>query len=107
MTILYIFLQTTSPSSGGFMSFLPFLLIMVVFYFFMIRPQVNRQRAEQKFQEELKKGDKIITAGGIYGKITGVQEKKVIVEISDNIKISIEKNSISREKSLNIPTQNK
>ncbi len=89
------------------MSFLPFLLIMVVFYFFMIRPQVNRQRAEQKFQEELKKGDKIITAGGIYGKITGVQEKKVIVEISDNIKISIEKNSISREKSLNIPTQNK
>ena len=95
---LFILLQTTPGS--GIASFLPFLLIMVVFYFFMIRPQINRQRAEQEFQKELKKGDKVTTVGGIYGKVTGIKESKIILEISENTKITIERNSISREKSI-------
>jgi len=95
---LFILLQTTPGS--GIASFLPFLLIMVVFYFFMIRPQINRQRAEQEFQKELKKGDKVTTVGGIYGKVTGIKEGKIILEISENTKITIERNSISREKSI-------
>ena len=98
MMNLFILLQTTPGS--GIASFLPFLLIMVVFYFFMIRPQINRQRAEQEFQKELKKGDKVTTVGGIYGKVTGIKESKIILEISENTKITIERNSISREKSL-------
>ena len=93
-----IFLQSTPGS--GLASFLPFLLIMVVFYFFMIRPQINRQKAEQEFQNSLKKGDKVTTAGGIYGKITNVKESKIILEISENTRITIERNSISREKSI-------
>jgi preprotein translocase subunit YajC len=98
MMNLFILLQTTPGS--GIASFLPFLLIMVVFYFFMIRPQINRQRAEQEFQKELKKGDKVTTVGGIYGKVTGIKESKIILEISENTKITIERNSISREKSI-------
>ena len=98
MMNLFILLQTTPGS--GIASFLPFLLIMVVFYFFMIRPQINRQRAEQEFQKELKKGDKVTTVGGIYGKVTGIKEGKIILEISENTKITIERNSISREKSI-------
>ncbi|MBF25999.1 MAG: preprotein translocase subunit YajC [Flavobacteriales bacterium] len=98
MQQLFIILQ--SPPSSGFASFLPFILIMVVFYFFMIRPQINKQRADQKFQTELKKGDKIVTIGGIYGKIIGVKEDKIILEINENTKMTIERNSISREKSM-------
>ncbi len=97
MITIHILLQ--SPTGSGLASFLPFILIMVVFYFFMIRPQINRQRAEQKFQNELKKGDKIVTIGGIYGKISGIQDHKIILEISDKTKIIIERNAISREKS--------
>ena len=95
---LYIFLQN-APSSG-ITSFLPFLLIMVVFYFFMIRPQINKQRSEQNFQQALAKGDKIVTIGGIYGKVVGIKEEKIILEITDNTRITIERNSISREKSI-------
>ena len=98
MIKLLIFLQT-NPGSG-IASFLPFLLIMVVFYFFMIRPQINRQRADQEFQKELKKGDKVTTVGGIYGKVMGIKEDKIILEISENTRITIERNSISREKSI-------
>ena len=98
MINLFIILQA-APGSG-IASFLPFLLIMVVFYFFMIRPQNNKQKAEQEFQKELKKGDKVTTIGGIYGKVTGLKEGKIILEISENTRITIEMNSISREKSI-------
>ena len=97
MQVLYIILQ--GQPNTGFTSFLPFLLIMVVFYFFMIRPQIKKQREDQKFQSELKKGDKIVTIGGIFGKITGIKEDKIIFEINENTKMTIERNSISREKS--------
>ena len=99
--ILFIFLQTTPGS--GIVSFLPFLLIMVVFYFFMIRPQINKQRAEQEFQNALKKGDRVITIGGIYGKVTGIKEGKIILEISDNTRITIDRSSVSREKTIQNP----
>ena len=98
MMYLYILLQNTPSSSIA--SFLPFLLIMVVFYFFMIRPQINKQRSEQEFQQTLAKGDKIITIGGVYGKIVGIKEGKIILEISENTRITIERNCISREKSI-------
>ena len=98
MMHLYILLQN-APSSG-ISSFLPFLLIMVVFYFFMIRPQINKQRSEQNFQQALARGDKIVTMGGIYGKVVGIKEGKIILEIAENTRITIERNSISREKSI-------
>ena len=68
MDILIILLQ--AAPSGGFASFLPIILIIFVFYFFMIRPQINKQRNEDTFRSQLKKGDKVVTIGGIHGKIT-------------------------------------
>tara|TARA_B100000427_G_scaffold282190_1_gene253796 strand:+ start:2260 stop:2574 length:315 start_codon:yes stop_codon:yes gene_type:complete len=83
--------------NGGVSFFLPMLLILLVVYFFMIRPQINRHKEDEKFQSGLKKGDKIITIGGIHGKVHGVKEDKVIIEISENIKITINKNAVSRD----------
>ena len=67
----------------------------------MIRPQINKQKNEDNFRSQLKKGDKVVTIGGIHGKITALKETKIILEIADNTKITIDKQSISRDKSLN------
>ena len=64
-----VFLQ---EGAGSLMSMLPFLAIIVVFYFFMIRPQMNRQKKEKAFQTEIKKGSKVVTSSGIHGKIAEV-----------------------------------
>ena len=90
---------------GGLGSFLPLILIVVVFYFFMIRPQVKKQKDQKKYVEELKKGDKVITNAGIHGKIADVAEKTFLVETEGGHKIRFEKSSISLEasKALNTP----
>ncbi|MAQ47825.1 MAG: preprotein translocase subunit YajC [Flavobacteriales bacterium] len=98
MNTLIVLLQTTP--SGGFASFLPIILIIFVFYFFMIRPQINKQKNEDSFRSQLKKGDKVVTIGGIHGKISVLKETKVILEIANDLKITIDKQSISRDKSL-------
>ncbi len=76
------------------MSLLPFLLIIVVFYFFMIRPQMKRQKELRKYRDALKKGDKIITTGGIYGRVLEVKDAQVIMEIADDVKIKIDKSAV-------------
>ena len=75
---------------------LQLVLLGVIFYFFMIRPQSKKQKEIRKFRESLKNGDKVITAGGIYGKIKEVSENSntVILEISDGVRIRIDKGSI-------------
>ena len=98
MDILIILLQTAP--SGGFASFLPIILIIFVFYFFMIRPQINKQRNEDTFRSQLKKGDKVVTIGGIHGNIAIIKEEKVVLAIDENLKITVDTQSISREKSL-------
>ena len=86
-----------SASSTGSMigSFLPIVLIFVVFYFFLIRPQNKKQKETQKMLDALKKGDKIITIGGIHGTISSVHEKTVIVKVDDNCKIEFNRSAIS------------
>ena len=80
-------------------SFLPLLLIIVVFYFFMIRPQMKRQKDLKKYRESLQKGDKVITTGGIYGKINALKDNHIIVEIDENVKIKIDKSAILKDSS--------
>jgi preprotein translocase subunit YajC len=91
-----IFLQAEGGSS--LTSMLPFLLMFVVIYFFMIRPQMKRQKNEKKFQSALAKGNKIITTSGIHGKIVDVvdSDNTVIVETGAG-KIKFERSSISME----------
>ena len=81
---------------GGGYSMLIFLgLMILVFYFFMIRPQQKKQKQVQQFRENLKKGDKIVTIGGIHGKISDVQEGTFTIEIADNVKVTIEKAAVA------------
>ena len=89
------FLQTTAQGGSSWMQLFPFVLIIVVFYFFMIRPQMKKQKELKKFREALKKGDKVITSGGIYGTVTEIKgDNSVIVEIADNVKVKIDKSAI-------------
>jgi len=93
-----------SGQGGGIMSFLPLVAIIVVFYFFMIRPQMKKAKDQKKYIEALKKGDKILTIGGIYGKIVEVKEDgTMIMEVEDGTKMKISKNAVSSDASASIP----
>ncbi|MBN1913069.1 MAG: preprotein translocase subunit YajC [Candidatus Omnitrophica bacterium] len=74
---------------------LPMILIFVVFYFLLIRPQRSKEKAHKKMLEGLGKNDEVITSSGIHATIVGVKEKTFIIRIDDNVKIEIEKNSVS------------
>ncbi len=88
--------QPQSGGSGGGWSQLIFIgLIIVVFYFFMIRPQVKKTKEQKKFREALKKGDAVITIGGIHGKIVDVKETTFIIEVENGGKLQVEKTAIS------------
>ncbi|MEO9570269.1 MAG: preprotein translocase subunit YajC [Polaribacter sp.] len=90
-----IFLQEVA---GSFMSMLPFLAIILVFYFFMIRPQMNRQKKEKAFQAEIKKGAKVVTTSGIHGKIAEINAADNTITIETGAgKIKFERASISME----------
>ncbi|MBQ9076730.1 MAG: preprotein translocase subunit YajC [Muribaculaceae bacterium] len=81
-------------AESGMSSIIMIVLLFVIFYFFMIRPQQKRQKEIRKFREGLNVGDKVITAGGIYGKIRGVKDNTITLEIADNVRISIDKGSV-------------
>ena len=89
-----LFLQAAPASPGGYMQFLPFLLLIVVFYFFLIRPQQKRQKELRTYRDALKKGDKIVTTGGIYGRVSEIKDNKVIMEIGDNVRITVDKSAV-------------
>ena len=91
MNTLLIVLQ---QQSNGLMNFLPLILIIVVFWFFMIRPQNKKQKEIANFRKNLEVGQSVITAGGIYGKIKEIEDNAVIVEIASGVKIKVDKNSI-------------
>ncbi len=71
--------------------------IIVVFYFFMIRPQMKKQKQEKEFRESIQKGAKIVTIGGIHGRILEVNETTFMVEIDTNVKVRLEKSAISAD----------
>lgn len=78
--------------------FLPFILIIGIFYFLIIRPQSKRQKEHQNLVKSLQKGDKVVTAGGFHGTVQGVYEDKdtITLEIADKVRVEINKNSVSR-----------
>ena len=96
---MLIFLMPSAPDQSPVPSFVFLLLIIVVFYFFMIRPQMKKQKDLKSYREGLNKGDKVVTTGGIYGKITDIKDQTITVEISDNVRIRIDKNAILKDNS--------
>ncbi len=97
MLNIILMMQPEGQDANPLMSFLPLILIVVVFYFFMIRPQMKRQKETRQFREGLKKGDKVVTTGGIYGKIVSVQETTINLEISKDVQIKVDKNGIVKD----------
>ena len=81
-------------------TFLPLVLIIIVFYFFFIRPQMKKGKEQRKFREELKKGDKIVTLGGVHGKILNINDTTVVIETEGQGRLKIEKSAILPEGSI-------
>jgi preprotein translocase subunit YajC len=90
---LVLLVQASSP--GGIALFLPLVLIMVIFYFLMILPAQRRQKKVSQMLQELKNGDKVITNGGIYGTIVGLEDDSVQLRIAEQVKIKISRSAIA------------
>ncbi|MDD6210727.1 MAG: preprotein translocase subunit YajC [Bacteroidales bacterium] len=87
-------LQAAAGMDQQWSSILMMVAIFAIFYFFMIRPQQKRQKEIKKFREALKVGDKVVTAGGIYGKIKEINDSTLLVEIAENVRIKVDKASV-------------
>lgn len=94
-----ILLQAPDAGSGGVINFVIIGGILLVFYFFMIRPQQKKQKDQKKFINEIKKGDSVVTVGGIHGKVIAIDENTVTLEVDRGARIKFEKGSISLESS--------
>lgn len=81
--------------AGGFAGFIPLILMFVIFYFLLIRPQQKRTKDHRAMIASLKKGDRIITSGGIHGRITGMDEATLTVEIADKVRVKVARANVS------------
>ncbi|MCM1094024.1 MAG: preprotein translocase subunit YajC [Bacteroides sp.] len=92
--MVYNLVALQDAANGGMMNLIMIVALIAIFYFFMIRPQQKKQKEIKKFREGLGVGDRVITAGGIHGKIRGVKENSFVLEIADNVRITIDKGSV-------------
>lgn len=90
-----IILMAPGGEGGGLSQIIMIVLIVVVFYFFMIRPQAKKQKEEKKFRESIQKGDKIVTVGGIHGKIAETGEQTVTIDVGSGVKMKVNRSAIS------------
>ena len=102
MNFLTFFLMqpTGTPQGGSALgSLLPLVLIIAIFYFFMIRPQMKKQKEVRIFREGIKKGDKVLTVSGVYGKVSEVSDTTVLLEIADGVRIKVDKAGLVKDTS--------
>ncbi|MBW6489572.1 MAG: preprotein translocase subunit YajC [Lentimicrobium sp.] len=100
-------LMAPTEGGGGYSSFILLALLMVVFYFFFIRPQAKKAKETRKYREALKKGDKIVTIGGIHGKIVEVQDTTFTIEVEDGSRLRVEKTAIAGDAADQLGNQQK
>lgn len=95
--ILLMSQPTDGGEGSGFLGLLPFLLIFLIFYMLLIRPQIKQQKKKQSMIKALKKGDNVITVGGLHGTIEGVKEKDdiIILKIAENTKVKVSRSSVA------------
>ncbi|MCC6541956.1 MAG: preprotein translocase subunit YajC [Flavobacteriales bacterium] len=94
------FLLPAQPQKGADWSFFVMMgLLMVVFYFFMIRPQQKKAKEARKFRESLQKGAKVVTIGGLHGKVAEVAESTILLEVDSNVRLRFEKSAIAMDSS--------
>lgn len=96
---MFTLLQAAAPAAqgGGWSMWIMLALIFVVMWFFMIRPQRKQQKELQNFRDALKKGDKVVTIGGIYGTIAEVKEDSVLIEVDSNVKLRVSKQALVKD----------
>jgi len=87
--------QGGAGGQGQFTTFIPIILMFVIFYFLLIRPQQKKQKDHRALVNNLKKNNRVVTSGGIYGKITGVDDQTVTVEIADKVRVKVARGNIS------------
>jgi preprotein translocase subunit YajC len=87
--------QDAAPQGGGLMSFLPLIIIFVIFYFLLIRPQMKRAKEHRQLVSNLAKGDEIVTSGGLLGKILDVGDTFVTVELADNVVVRVQRHAVT------------
>ena len=107
MNNIFFLQATTGNDNSGMMNIIFLLVIFVIFYFFMVRPQNKKRKELQNMRENLKKGQSIVTIGGIHGKISDVHESTVNIIIDSNTKIKVDKSSISMDSSTKLSEDNK
>jgi preprotein translocase subunit YajC len=99
----FLFLMGQPAGGAGqtnpLITFLPLILVFVVFYFFMIRPQMKKQKEMNNYRSSLKRGDKVITTGGIYGKVYEVKENHILMDVGGDIKLKVDKNALLKDPS--------
>lgn len=95
--LIHLLAQAAAPASGAspLVSFVPIILIFVIMYFLLFRPQMKRQKEQAALVSSIKTGDRVITASGIHGLISNVKDRTVTVKIADNVKIEMEKSAIT------------
>jgi preprotein translocase subunit YajC len=86
--------QGGDPQSSLISTLVMFALIIGIFYFLILRPQQKRQKERQKLLEAVKKGDKVVTAGGLHGTVAGLDEKTVLLQVADNVKLKYDRTAI-------------
>ena len=95
MIDLLLLMGPTPEGANPLVSFLPIILIFVVFYFFLIRPQKKKEDTRKQMIAAVKKGDKVVTIGGIHGTVTQVDEHSVLAQVDSNTKLRIDKNALA------------
>ena len=97
MDFLYALAAPEGQSGGGFVAFLPFVLIMAVIYFLMIRPQSKRQKEKRQMLENIKKGDRVLSIGGIHGSVARIKNngKVVVLKVDKNMNITVNKSAVA------------
>jgi preprotein translocase subunit YajC len=101
MSFLTFFLMQPTGAQGGSAlgQLLPLVVIIAIFYFFMIRPQMKKQKEVRQFREGIKKGDKVLTVSGVYGKVSEVNDSTVLLEIADGVRIKVDKAGLVKDNS--------
>lgn len=100
MTFLMILLMAPPPGNGGggsgiLSTLIMFGSIIAIFYFMILRPQQKKQKEHQQMIESLKKGDKVILSGGLHGTVAGLDERTILVQVADNVKMKFERGSVA------------
>jgi preprotein translocase subunit YajC len=99
----YLFLMGQPAGAAGqtnpLVTFLPLILVFVVFYFFMIRPQMKKQKEMNNYRNSLKKGDKVVTTGGLYGRILEVKDNYVMMDAGGDVKLKVDKSALLKDPS--------